>query len=238
MARPDLNSIRVPCNTASPKIETSEFFLDEFLSSTLALSAICKRYGFNLEAHSATGIAKFSAHPLPIQQKILDACKSFVLFCNSAEKEGIDLRQNNTKLTWWALKQFNLLPHADLFKHLTNDHIVEIYNEDSIQVYRSFNLFQYLSYSISDIFSHEWWELYTRETDVFGPMKVLTHKLLDGSLSGIVKTDYPDHWVQEVFSPQKLRSVMRHDIFVPLADAAKRNRAFASAFRIVPSDPA
>lgn len=215
--------------------ESSDVLLIEFLEATTHISGICKKYGYNLEGHSPTGIAKFLSHQKPVQKKILISCQQFIEFCMSAEKEGINLRDNNTKLTWWALKQFNLRPHSELFNHLTDEHIVEIYNEDSIQVYRSFNLFQFLSYSVSDIFSHEWWELYRRDNAVFDRMLLLTNQLLDGTLTGIVKTNYPDHWVEEIFSPKKLRAVMRHDFFTPMSYKHKKDNAFISAFNIVQS---
>ena len=219
-------------------IETdpSQTHLEEFLIETQNLSILCNKYGFALPSHSATGVTKFLSHPIALRKRILDSCRQFLGFCASAENEGLDLKKNNIQLTWFALKQLNLRPHSDLFNHITDEHIVEVYNENAIQIYRSFNLFQYLSYSISDIFSHEWWELYTRDNVVFDQMLLMNDRLLDGSLTGVVKTNYPDHWVQEIFSPKKLRATMKHELFTPLNDTSKKNTAFISAFRITHSE--
>lgn len=224
-------------NIQSSELGPNNLFLDEFLTATEAIGAICSKYDISrIRPHSPTGLQKFLSHPTQVREKILQACHQFLDFCDRAEKEGIELRKNNIQLTWLALRQFNLRPHSELFNHLTDEHIVEIYNENSIQVYRSFNLFQYLSYSVSDIFSHEWWELYTRDNTVFDQMLKMNDHLLDGSLTGVVKTNYPDHWVEEIFSPEKLRATMRHDLFSPLTNPDKKNTAFISAFKITHSE--
>lgn len=208
----------------------------QFLSVTQDIGTICQRYGYSLPAHSETGIVKFLSHSIEKQHAILTSCRLFLDFCMIAENEGIKLRENNVRLTWWALKQFNLRPCSDLFNHLSDEHIIEIYNSDSIQVYRSFNLFQFLSYSVSDLFSHEWWELYTRETEVFDKMLSINDQLLNGTLTGVVKTNYPDHWVQESFSPLRLKATMRHSLFSPLLDQNKKTAGFLSAFKIIHSE--
>lgn len=223
-------------NLELTSLDTSKALVDEFLTVTLAISTLCKKYGMHrLEAHSQTGIQRYTSLPIEVKEKILQGCHQFLGFSDYAEKEGIDLRHNNVQLTWLALRQLGLRPHSDLFNHLTDEHIVEIYNENSIQIYRSFNLFQYLSYSISDIFCHEWWELYTRDTEVYDQMLDMNNKLLDGSVEGVVKTTFPDHWVQEIFSPQCLRSTMRHELCSPLTDKNKKNMGFISAFKIIDS---
>lgn len=59
----------------------------------------------------------------------------------------------------------------DFWKVLTEDHLIELYNQDMIQIYRSVNFLDLSSYSILDLMTNEWYVLWDRP-------KVVTDRLL------------------------------------------------------------
>jgi hypothetical protein len=214
---------------------SNEELENRFLNTCEQISKILLKYDIAISPHSLQSRNRFNLLDPSVQNSILHGAQMFLDFCNEAEIEKIDLNNESVKLTWMAIRKLGLLPDSSLFSSLTNEHIIEIYNSEAIQIYRSLNLLRYLSYSISDLFVFEWWELYRRDEQVFESMKKMHIDLLNGKYQGVVKTSFPDHYVEEIFSPYKYKAIMRHEVCSPLYDSQGKIKALISAFKIVNS---
>jgi hypothetical protein len=168
-----------------------------------------------------------------VQKNIISGVRSYLTILEGAASSSVSLRRNNHMLSWWTLSQLKLRPHSDMYGYLEDDHIIEIYNSENIQIYRSFDLFQYLSYSLSDIFSFNWHELYRRDEAVFGQMAQVTDKILTGEIDTVTFTSFPDHYVEEIFSPSRNQATMKHSFFAPLYAPSGHVGGFFSAFKII-----
>jgi hypothetical protein len=207
--------------------------LREFSDLTIQFALLARTQGINLEPLTPAGLKKFASLPVVVQKNIIQGVSSYLNMCQGALQNSLSLRGKNHMLSWWTLGQLKLRPHSDMYGHLEDDHIIEIYNADNIQIYRSFDMFQYLSYSLSEIFSFNWHELYRRNENVFAEMCLVTDKILNGQIKDIVFTSFPDHFVEEIFSPSRNRAIMRHSFFAPLYEQSGQVGGFFSAFKIV-----
>lgn len=206
-----------------------------FTIACTELAKITSQHGYNLNAISEKGLAKFNSLPEQQQLGIVQALEGYVQQIRSALTEKIDITGDNSKHAWWAMAKLGLRCPDDLFSKIRATDVIEIYNQDSIQVFRSFEMFQFLSYSLSDIFAHEWTDLYTRDEFVFNRMFNLVGEILSGKVTGVINPNFPPHIVEEKFSEKKCWAKMKHRFFSPLFTAGGNIGGFLSAFEIIDS---
>jgi hypothetical protein len=93
--------------------------------------------------------------------KVINHLKLFNDICSEVLSEGKSLADSAT-LTWYGLKRLELRFPSDLFDHITNDHIVEVYDRENIQIFRNFKFFEVTSFSIEDLLCRPWVEIFVR----------------------------------------------------------------------------
>jgi hypothetical protein len=206
-----------------------------FTIACTELAKITAEHGYNLNAVSDRGLNKFKTLPQPQQLGIIQALEGYVLQIRSALNDKINIIGDNSKHAWWAMAKLGLRCPDDLFEKIKATDVIEIYNQDSIQIFRSFEMFQFLSYSLSDIFAHEWTDLYTRDEFVFNRMFNLVGEILSGKVTGVINPNFPPHIVEEKFSNKKCWAKMKHRFFSPLFTASGAVGGFLSAFEIIDS---
>lgn len=91
--------------------------------------------------------------------------ESAIEFINSAEQEGISVKDDAGLLTF-AARQMRLSLEDDLINKIEPGDLVEVINKDGVQLYRNFNFFNYSNYSIVDLVTYPWYELYERSSSI------------------------------------------------------------------------
>lgn len=193
-----------------------------YMNHCMELSGILKSQGITLEPYNYKGLAQFNSLSLVQQERILNGLQTHLNQLRSALNANVELKGDNRRYAWWALKNMDLIPPEDLFDKIDHSHFIEIYNSEGIQVFRSFELYEHISYTLSEIFSFTWMELFERDQFVFSRMREKVADVLFGKSSIVENPNFPEHVVSEVFSQKRLWVKMRSVLISPLRTSEKK----------------
>jgi hypothetical protein len=184
--------------------ENNSEYLDLFRELSLKYQACGAEAGVYLTPFSDASLPLFSKQPILNQKKIIDALKTSVKICLDTKAE-IKSLNNPVSLVWQALKELGLRPPADLFSHMTDCTVIEIYSPENVQIFRSFSFFEFCSYSLEELYCCPWLELFPRDNQNIIPMVLeFTSKVFSGEIQKTVSLKHiPVHTVREAFSTRK-----------------------------------
>lgn len=214
MANPSRETIR-ECNTQKHNTNTNktkENYTDEFKDFEpnteekfkKLSSAICRllaQEGLNRIAYSE-GLPHFSKLSFDMKTKVVHHLQFYHDLCQEQVAEGYTLK-DNPSFAWRALKKLGLTPRSDLFSHLTNDMIVEIYSRENVQIFRNFRFFEFCSYTLEELLTIEWWNLFERDPKITNQLFQYASQLLSGEITGNIAPKIGTHIVSEKFSADK-----------------------------------
>ncbi|WP_291516356.1 hypothetical protein [Bdellovibrio sp. ArHS] len=135
------------------------------------------------------GLPHFRALSYEKMAEVVTSITFFKELCEEQIAEGYKLKDNSS-FVWRAFRKLDFVPRADVFNHMTDEDLVEIYSVDNKQLYRNFRFFECCSYTLEELYSVEWWNLYERNADVTmkifaAGMKVATGEIADSYIPGI-----------------------------------------------------
>jgi hypothetical protein len=166
------------------------------------------------------------------KEKLEGIYSSFAIFydvCATTIESG---DAEDRTMAWNMLLRMKLKPLSDVFGHIRDGDIIEIYNQDSVQVFRSFSFFHLVSYTLAELFGNEWWELYSRPEQANLQMMALGEKILKSELRETVLAGVAPHVVQEVFSEGRKKASITEVLLSPLMTADKSAGGFIHVFRV------
>ncbi len=171
----------------------------------------CEYRGYASEA--GVGLVPFHEASLPLfntqtelkQREILNALETSVKICRNTKAQHKKMT-DSPALIWQALRELGLRPPSDLFNHMEDCTVVEVYSSENIQLFRTFSFFQYCSYSLEELYCGSWPDLFPRDDQTIVPMIL---KFVENVFSGVTKKTVslkhiPNHTVREAFSAARL----------------------------------
>ncbi len=99
---------------------------------------------------------------------------------------------------------------------IKEDDIIEIYNNESRQLYRNFRYFDFCSYSIEELYSLEWWNLFSRDANITSQLIEESQKIFSNTVDTHIFSEIREHMVTELASVDKLANSYRVRLFSPL----------------------
>lgn len=186
-----------------PEVDPNRELTDSFKKIVLEISGYLAKGGLKVVPFR-TGTPFFRALPVEQKLQIVERAGFFRDLCAEHSEEGYEIT-DSPSFTWRALSKLGLTPSSDLFSHMTNQDIVEVYSEDNVQIFRNFRYFEFCSFSLEEVYSREWYHLYQRDQDLLPQIGVMIERLKsEEGRSGFVP-GLPDHVVQEVDSDENLK---------------------------------
>lgn len=188
----------------SEKFKSNYEFLDRiclFRDLSCEYQLFAKDAGIDLVPFYDSGLPLFSAQSELKQIEILEALEVCVKICRATHAQGFAM-QDSPQLIWQALKELGFRPPSDLFSHMSDSHVIEIYSRENTQIFRSFNFFRYCSYSLEELYCKNWVHLFSRDHDAIIPMIMeFSHSVFNGTLRHTVSLRHiPEHIVRETSS--------------------------------------
>lgn len=145
--------------------------------------------------------------------------------------------QGEKQLLWHVIKYLGLVPPDDLFDRISQNHFIEIYNDQGIQVYRNLEFCKIVSYSIAEMSVYRWDQLYNRDSSITN--LIITDGVQRG-FSGtreLFKLHIPIHRVSEVFGGRNREFTAEFGLLCPLVDKTTKSVThILSTCNIVPLD--
>lgn len=197
-----------------------------FVDLCLEAQALAKTIPVNIHPFSDSKVPHFSNLTAPQKIKTVQALESSVAVCQQTLQAGNGLG-NSRALVWNYLKHFGLVPCSDLFSHIAENDLVEIFDTNHFQIFRNFRFFEFCSYTIEDILCRPWVDLFIRDDSTVGEqlVKIALH-VSSGDARTTLPTNIQPHIIREI------KSVFCHEIEIdvkyvsPLFDRNKQIAAY------------
>jgi hypothetical protein len=182
----------------------ADYCRDLFKTLSLRYQLLASEAGVDLIPFFDESLPLFSQQTKRRKKEILNALETSVKICVNMGAEGHRM-DNIPMLVWQALKELRLRPPSDLFSHIYDCTVIEIYAKDNIQLFRSFSFFKYCSYSLEELYCRPWPVLFPRDDLNIIPM---IFKFVEGVFSGVIKNTVslrhiPKHILREAFSSRR-----------------------------------
>lgn len=142
---------------------------------------------------SENSVNRFYTLPSDKQSAIYLRIENFYNFLKVCSISSVDIR-NNTECLRFVFKLWKLEVPADLLNCITDDDVVEIYDNSFVQIYRNMKCLQLTSYDLLELSSRDWIELYSRDESV-------NHLLIEEAI-GLIRN--PTHLYTSKVSPHLL----------------------------------
>lgn len=187
---------------------------EEFKRTAGKISMIFSTQGMRVRPF-VDGLPHFGRLSVDKQMDIIKNLKFYLELCEEQMAEGQSLR-DNLSFTWKALGKLGLTPKSDLFSLVKDDDILEIYNSESRQLYRNLRYYDFCSYSIEELYSLEWWNLFSRDGDITLKLFEESHKIFNGEVDTHIFSETREHVVSELNSVDRLSNKYRAKLLSPL----------------------
>nr|BFD60039.1 hypothetical protein CKG001_21460 [Bdellovibrio sp. CKG001] len=169
------------------------------------------------------GLPYYSKLPTAGKKQVVETLRFYQELCHSQLAEGYRIN-DSLSFTWRAFRRLGLVPRAELFSHMVDEDIVEIYSEDHIQLFRNFTFFDFCSYTLEELHTNEWWALFERDEEITTKIIEEVRKVFSEEVRETFAPDIPKHVLREIRSAERLCQSMEIRRMSPLY----RNRKVAA----------
>ncbi|UXR63153.1 hypothetical protein EZJ49_08695 [Bdellovibrio bacteriovorus] len=193
--------------------------LDEILSEDFKVIAtdICRMLATEgkVIVPYLPGLPYFSQLPSEGKKRVVETLRFYQDLCHSQLAEGYRIN-DSLSFTWRAFRRLGLVPRAELFNHIRNEDIVEIYSEDHIQLFRNFTFFDFCSYTLEELHTNEWWALFERDEEITTKIIEEVRKVFSEEIRETFTPNIPKHVLREIRSADRLCQSMEIRRMSPL----------------------
>lgn len=165
------------------------------------------------------GLPYFSVLDEKEKNSIVEHLRFYCELCEAQISEGFKLR-DNLSFTWRAFRKLDLIPRGDIFSHMTDEDLIEIYSCENKQLYRNFKFFEFCSYTLEELHSLEWWTLYERDSEITMKIFDAGSRVAAGEITESYVPDIQPHRLREVKSAECSTFLQQVKLMSPL----KRNK--------------
>lgn len=128
----------------------------------------------------------------------------------------------SSSLLWRAFKRLNVSPTTDAFNYIKDDDIVMIYNESFQTIFWNIQFFKVSSFTIEQLFFIPWPEITRRDPLILEQCMKVCEDVYSEKISGNIFPNIPEHTVEELNSPELIKTKMS----IPFASTLKKNGKF------------
>ena len=190
-------------------------FLDQL--QTLAVD-ISSRNNNLVKPWNPEAIERYKLKEAKKQERILKDSLVYADVFTAVGAETNPVENIERRLLEVCANKLGIVFDPNVYNTVTNDHIIEVYNEDLIQIYRNLSFFNLCSYNLLDLLSHEYYELYERSvqvnTQLFEVIKVLNSRPYN--LEPISLTHIAPHVMREKFSDEQKSFIIQFQTMHPV----------------------
>jgi hypothetical protein len=198
---------------------STEEQLETFKKLTTKISFLLSAEGVKIRPY-VDGLPHFTKLPYEKKQSVIDYLQFYCNLCVSQVSEGYRIKDSSS-FTWRALRQLGLVPRSDLFQHMTDEMVCEIYSPDHVQLFRNFKFFEFCSYSLEELHCIEWWFLYERDAEINALIMDQGLKVATGEIPENIVPNIPRHILRERDSMDKISLSFEFTLFGPLYQSKK-----------------
>lgn len=144
---------------------------------------------------------RFQKHSVDNQLKKYKCFTQLVDYYQWLDSQKVVIKDRYLSLDSYIQKMKLKIVGLEKFSHLINENsLFEIYNSEHMQVYRSIDFLFYTNYSLMTLETSEWWELFTRTSDITVMAHAAAQMIFIGAETGPILNPVPVHTVKELSS--------------------------------------
>ena len=163
---------------------------------------------FEIKLISQESLARFSSFDTEKKRSIYLRVLNYHNFLLSMIGKEIDI-SNNKRTLKTALKDFGLHTSDEIYNHIDEADVVEVYDKNYTQIYRNINCLKFTSYDALTLSSYEWVELFERDQAVNALLFDEASLLLTEKLS-LYESKAEEHLMIEKFSPEEKKMLIKN----------------------------
>lgn len=115
---------------------------------------------------------------------------------------------NSRRLIWRALGKLSLVPGPDIFENFSDEDSVIIYNDEQTMIFWNLQFFNYISFTVEQMFFCPWHEFTKRSDEIHQKLYDMAVNVITGKTTKNFIPGVPGHEVQEINTPESLRTWM------------------------------
>lgn len=220
--------------SSKPSIESNEFLKQQGIILFNDLSLALKK--LNVQCRAFDDHADYHFLKLSSQQigDLFTSILSTIQNIHASYEKTIDPTLHNLNQLWTFLVDKKLKYPIDLFSHIANGDIIEVYDSNNKQVFRSYDFFKYCMYSLDELYSTPWNELYHRDEKHIAEYMRLLY-VLNSTHSNdvhIVKT-VPPHWVSQLKGSRQASHLLESKIICLVYDSNDDVKGYIHTQRVL-----
>lgn len=178
---------------------------DEFICESQIAVKYLESKGKRVQPFLSESLPYFNSLSEELQGQVLNRLSFFNEVCSNVVLAGGDLN-NPRVMLWHALQSLKFIFPSDLFNYISDESVVEIYDQENIQIFRNLRFFDFTSYTLEDLLCRPWVELFSRVDKVqVGLITEAIRSIYDNKVKTILPMSHIGHnHIIETSSPFKL----------------------------------
>ena len=204
--------------------------IDEFASQ-------CDAEGVRLLPYREEGWQRFHSLTFEKQVEKVSGFLKFYQACAEVVDSGISLKRGVKSLEK-VMSKFGYQVCPGLYDQISDEEVIEAYTSDFTQLFRNLEMLKLCSYSLLELSVYEWPELFRRPHSITEKLIGLAGQVLGSpSPRTITCSEVPNHFLEEIFSPDKHKLFIEQKLLSPLMDSSGATVGFIGTLRAHLFDP-
>lgn len=179
------------------------------------ITRLIQEDGILFRPYSITSLPYFSSMSEQEQQDVLANITAYDKICQRVFQKNASLKNTHTMIEA-ALEHYGWTLNSEDFELISEDYLVEIYNQHHTQVFRSFNFFEHSSYTLEDLYCRKWFHLYERDLEDQTIVIEKVHEFQMQTPPQRMKLDLPEQKIQEKDTLERLVCYSTLEWLVPV----------------------
>lgn len=204
--------------------------VQEFQGKLIQLSGLLSSEGVSVRAFSEPSLTLFEQLGLKEKQAKLKEVSTYLETCQSELSEKKTLKNTNS-FVWRGLREGGFKFSSDMFTHLKDHHVIEVYDLNNKQVFRNLNFYDFVSYTLEDLYCRPWPELFHRpDTETVEKMFATLDSVLPTGQPYFNTNGFiPDHVIEERGSEEELKVLYKLECVFPVYNERRRVAGYLAA---------
>ncbi|MFM6929166.1 MAG: hypothetical protein ACKOX6_11920 [Bdellovibrio sp.] len=179
------------------------------------ITRLIQEDGILFRPYSQPSLPYFSALSEQEQKDVLANITAYNEICHAVFKKNASLK-NTQAMIEATLEYYGWTMKPEDFELISEDYLVEIYNQQHTQIFRSFNFFEHSSYTLEDLYCRKWFHLYERDLDKQTIFIEKVHEFQMQKPPQRMRLDLPEQKIQEKDTLERLICFSTLEWLVPV----------------------
>ncbi|MGZ3772962.1 MAG: hypothetical protein ACXVCY_04250 [Pseudobdellovibrionaceae bacterium] len=194
------------------KLQNKDANLGNARSNLRAALMLCERLHLVGRPYDEASFAQLSDTEKGITLEAMDTWSKVI---SSYVKKGGNVKKSKDLIRYYLMSLGFRAP-TEFIDSIQDGDIVEIYDSEGKRIFFNPDLFDYSSYAADEMFSSQWWNLYSKDQDVANTINKFAFNIFIGNITSAINPGIPKHVVSESKSELKYSAEIEIKLLSPI----------------------